>query len=556
MGIFSDRCEALIDPQTGKALGGEALAQARLDPKWPRCRNHVRKAARFCNKCGSPAPGGWWKCPSCHKWIGNDAQYCSHCNTPLYPEDRAVIAGGVWRKETGLFAQRFEIGDIKRLLQNDLQVQEGTVAVVMDGGHIHGILESGRHNPDSLARRINWFGDPPPRSAVMVDAGDVALPLRVEGLRTAEHHPLEFYGEVILRFGTDKNAARAFLENALKGARHVTYEAISSALQGVVRTAVDELCVTSSLDDLVRDPGRRLRLQETMTRAIGEDVGRFGLEIVRVSSAEFTGDEYEDYTEKLGEVDMKRRELEYAATMRAMLNKEAMSQLKDKNELLAYEELAAHEYGIEHAQREQERTILLRGFAHQNELDELRHRHDVENQSVEQSIGVKIKWDDYNQQLAVRQANTAAETRRIAFAQEMDEAHQALGLRREKQAVEAERKAEDARRRAGMSTAERLMDVDDPALRRELVELMKAGRNQAMTPEQLLAEAAMHNPAAAEALAKMSDQTKHNAETLLAEMKQMYAEANARQDKNLKTMLEPAVEAAKKTAAPPQTIVH
>lgn len=556
MGIFSDRCEALIDPQTGKALGGEALARAKQDPKWPRCGNRVRKAARFCNKCGSPAPGGWWKCPSCKKWVGNEAQYCSHCNTPLFPEDRAVMAGGVWRKESGLFAQRFEIGDVKRLLQNDLLVQEGTAAVVMDGGNVHGILESGRHNPDSLARKINWFGDPPPRSAVMVDVGDVALPLRVEGLRTAEHHPVEFYGEVILRFGNDKNAARAFLENALKDARHLTYGSISEALQGVVRAAVDELCVTSTLDDLVRDPGRRLRLQETMTRAIGEDVGRFGLEIVRVSSAEFTGNEYEDYAEKLGEVDIKRRELEYAANMRALLNKEAMSQIKDKNDLLAYEELAAHEYGIAQARREQERTVLLRGFAHQNELDELRHRHDVENLSVEQSIGVKVKWDEYNQQQAVRQANTAAETRRIAFAQEMDEARAAVGLRREKQAVEAERKATDAKRRAGMSTEDRLMDVDDPALRRELIELMKAGRNQAMTPEQLLAEAAMHSPAAAEALAKMSDQTKRNAETLLAEMKQMYAEANARQDKNLKTMLEPAVEAAKRQAAQPQTIVH
>ena len=76
------------------------------------------------------------------------------------------MAGGVWRKDVGLFAQRFEIGDVKRLLQSDLLVQEGTVAVVLDGGHVHGILGSGRHNPDSLARAINWFGDPPPRSVV------------------------------------------------------------------------------------------------------------------------------------------------------------------------------------------------------------------------------------------------------------------------------------------------------------------------------------------------------------------------------------------------------
>ena len=295
------------------------------------------------------------------------------------------MAGGVWRKDPGLLAQRFEIGDIKRLLQDDLLIQEGTVAVVLDGGHIHGILESGRHNPDSLARRINWFGDPPPRSTVMVDAGDVVLPLRVENLRSSEHHPIEFYGEVILRFGNDKAAALALLANGLKSERHLTYRDLSERLQGVIRAAVDEMCVTSSLDDLVRDPARRLRLQETMIRQIGADIERFGLLVVRVSSAEFTGEQYEAYAERLGDVDVKRRELEYAAAIRALLNKETMSQIKDKNDLLEYEEISAHEHGVSQAQREQERKVLLRGFAHQNDLDELRHQHDVETLKTEQA---------------------------------------------------------------------------------------------------------------------------------------------------------------------------
>lgn len=549
MGIFSDTCDALIDPNTGKALSAAALEQAKKDPKWPRCHNSVRKAARFCNICGSPAPGGWWKCPSCKKWIGNDAQFCSHCNTPLYPEDRAAMAGGVWRKDPGLLAQRFEIGDIKRLLQDDLQIQEGTVAVVVDGGHLHGIIESGRHNPDTLARRINWFGNPPPRSTVLMDAGDVVLPLKVEGLRTAEHHPIEFYGEVILRFGNDKESALAFLENALKDQRQLTYKDISASLQGVVRTAVDALCVTSKLDDLVRDPERRMRLQETMVRVIAEDVGRYGLKVVRVSSAEFTGDAYEDYAEQLGDVDIKRRELEYAAAMRGLLNKEAMSQIKDKNDLLEYEAQAAQEFGISQAHRQQEQTVLLRGFEHQNELDILRHNHDVENQQTEQDIGVKVKWDDYNLERVIKVANTDAQARQITFAQEMQEAREAQKLRQE-------RKDADAKRRAGMTTEERLLDIGDPVLRRELMEMMMIERNRTMTPEQMLAEAAVHSREAAAALASMSDKSKENAERVLAEMKKLYADANDRQDKNLKTMLEPAVEAAKRQAAQPQTIVH
>ena len=545
MGIFSDRCDALIDPTTGRALGGEALAQAKQDTKWPRCDNNVRKAARFCNKCGSPAPGGWWKCPSCGKWIGNDAQYCSHCNTPLYPEDRAVMAGGTWRKDPGLFAQRFEIGDVKRLLQDDLLIQEGTVAVVMDGGHIHGILESGRHNPDSLARKINWFGDPPPRSVVMVDVGDVALPLRVEGLRTAEHHPIEFYGEVILRFGKDKTAALAFLENALKDRRHLAYKDLSESLQGVVRTAVDALCVTSTLDDLVRDPERRTRLQETMTRMIGADVARYGLVVVRVSSAEFTGDEYEEYAERLGDVDIKRRELEYAGAMRKLQKKDEMDTFKDADELRSYKAIIDNEYRVSQGTRDREWDLLKRAWEH----DDIRHRQLLDVESKEHEIGLRQQDDNYQRDAKVKDAVTEAQARDAAFAQEQKEAEWGLDIRNRK-------KAEDAKRRAGMALEERLMDVSDPALRRVLVEQAMAERNRAMTPEQLLAEAAATSPTAAEALAKMSDRTRQNAEMVLAEMKKLYTEANERQDKNLKTFMEPAVEASKRQAAQPQTIVH
>ena len=85
MGIFFDTCNALIDPTTGRALTGEALERAQNDPKWPRCGNRVSKRARFCNACGKPAPGGWWKWPQCGKWIGNDSHFCPHCNAPLYP---------------------------------------------------------------------------------------------------------------------------------------------------------------------------------------------------------------------------------------------------------------------------------------------------------------------------------------------------------------------------------------------------------------------------------------------------------------------------------------
>lgn len=552
MGIFTDKCDTLIDPSTGRALSGAALEQAKTDKNWPRCDNRVHKAARFCNKCGSSAPRGWWQCPSCKKWIGGEAQFCSHCNTPLYPDERSVMAGGAWRKDAELFAQRFEIGDINRLLQNDLQVQEGTIALLLDGGAVCGILESGRHNKDSIGGKKIVSENMQPRSLVMIDIGDIILPLRVDGLRTMEHHPIEFYGEVILQFGNTSTAAVAFLENALKDARHLSYDDLRESLQGVLRTAINSMCAASSLDDLVRDPERRVRLHDTMTRIINDDIKRKGLQLIRVSSAEFTGDEYDEYVQRLGEVDIKRRELEYVETMRKLQNQAEMDAFKDADALRTYKALIDNEFEVSQATRDREWQLLKRNWEHDN----IRHQQLLEIEQSDHTILKTRKMNDFAREENVENAGTDVKIQQMRFAQEMKEARDALELRKAKDAHELELKEKDAKRRAGMKMEERLMDVDDPVLRRQLFDVLMAERNRTMTPEQILAEAAMNSPAAAEALAKMSDRSKQNAEQVLAEMKKLYADANERQDKNLKTMLEPAIEAAKRQPGQPQTIVH
>lgn len=532
MGIFFDTCNALIDPSTGRALSGEALEKAQNDPKWPRCGNRVSKRARFCNACGKPAPGGWWKCPSCGKWVGNDSRFCPHCNQPLYPDDRAAIAGGVWRKEPEHFAQRFELGDIKRLLQNDLMIQEGTVAVVMDGGKVHGIIEAGRHNPDSLARKINWFGSPPPRSVVLVDVGEIVVPLHVEGLRTSEHFPIEFYGEVMLRFKGDSDAARAFITNILGENRSCTFKELSANFERAVRIAVDEMCVASTLDDLVRDPERRIRLQERMTERLKADLDACGVEVVRVSSAEFTGEEYEAYAAKLGDVDQKRRDYEYQDAIRHLADKEAMEQYRDMDKLRAYKETIDHEYRVSHATRDREFELLKRNWQHDDlvyrrlvELEEQTHKHELDTHEHQHAADMNLL--DANGRLDV--AKVQAEIDRVANDERIDESKKWLEVRRLKMLLEQENKRMHAERRHGMTLAEMLMDADDPEVRKSLIEAMRLERNRDMTPEQLLAELGQ-------------DPVNRR---LVEKMEELFHHADARVDKNLDRMLDPATEAAK-----------
>ncbi len=554
MGIFSDKCQSLIDPSSGRALSGERLESARQERRAPTCGNRVRKAARFCNACGSPSPGGWWRCPHCRKWIGNDSKFCPHCNAALYPEARADMASGVWSKAPGLFAQRFEIGDVDRLLKKDLQIQAGTVALLLDGGRYKGMLEAGRHDPASLARKINHFGDPPPRSAVLVDAGDVALPLHIENLRSSEGYPLEFYGEIILRFRQDNKSALAFIENRFKDARELSFAGLADPLAGELRHAVDALCVRSTVDDLVRDPERRLRLQDEMANTLQVILERSGIDLIHVSSAEFTGEAYEALAEKMGQVEAKRREMEYDQRMSEMLTKDKMAQFKTEQDLLEYQETLAHEHGISQDRRQRERQLLQRGWERQDQLDDLRHNIEMQREKTGAEIDVGGKWDDYENEKTRKSAETAATVRDIQFTQEQKETEWAMKLRAEKDAHKAEMKDRDAKRRSEMTIEQLLPDIEDPDQRRDLLEIFRIKMQAGQTPEQILAAAAGTSPAAADALARMKHGEAERYKNLIDEMKTLYRDTADRQDRNLGTMLEPAKQAAQRKDSS-QTIV-
>ncbi len=532
MGIFSDKCE--------------------------KCGNTVSKRARFCNKCGAPAPGGWWKCPQCGKWIGNDSRHCPHCDAVLHPDERAMLGGGVWAREAGAFAQRIEIGDAKRVLQKGLQIQEGTVAVVMDSGEVKGVIEAGQYEPDGLARKINWFGNPPPRSVVLLDAGEAILALRVEGLRTSEGFPLEFYGEAIVRFAGTKDAAKAFVANVLKGGRKVTLEDLAARARPLIAQAVEEVCVTSTLEDLVKDPERRARIQERMEARLGADFAAAGLKLVRVSAAEFGGDEYEELEEKRSEWEVARRASERDAAMRQLKNRAEMGAFKDAKELAEYKEALDAEHRIGSAERQREWEQLKAGWAHDDVLSELARAAEVEEarKEVEAAERVrrhegeraetvhKIELDslvgEHERAEKLAEAKASAAATAVAADEEIREADAWLQVKSRKEAQRLQAKAEDAARRKGMTLAELLADVDDPAVREDQLAALKLQLEAGKTPEQLLAEQGI-NP-------------KDNAQ-MLAKVEQLMREDAERTERLAGRALDAANEAAKRPADGGNTIV-
>lgn len=332
----------------------------------PACGARVSKRARFCSACGHGAPDGWFKCPQCGKWVGNDSNHCPHCNHPLFPEERIDLAGGVWARKPGEFARRFELDDVRFIRENGVMVQEGTVAVLLDGGKVSGVLGPGRHSPTGTLRAINWFGSPPPRAAVMVDAGECVFRVDFTGktsgvgdvasapLRSAEELEVGCVAEVTLRFVPDD--AAGFIANVVKEARGVSMRDVCAHIYENALSAVRDMCTQSKIEDLVKDPGRRGRFEEAIGRALRDSLKDWGLEFIRAGAVEFYGKAYEDMRDKYGELEKARRLVEYE---KAQLDLLAQS---------ADQEAAS---GKRDAQREQETAEYLAQLAQEKDLAEI-----------------------------------------------------------------------------------------------------------------------------------------------------------------------------------------
>ncbi len=404
MALFSDKCTAIISLETGRHLTGDELAaakQALRDEKgplsstasvlaahgWGICGHDVKKKARFCSKCGAPAPKGWTKCPSCGKWVGNEMTHCWNCNHPLHPETRTNLEGGVWNRAEGLFAERFEVGEVENMLKNGIQVQEGSAAILLDAGKEKTVLGPGRHDPDSTLRAINWFGNPPPRSAVLVDAGEFVVPLRMsEGLVTAENFPVSVYAELTLQFV--RSRADDFLANFLKDARQMTYAELSEALSATLVYGIRNLCTTSTAEDLVKDPARRDQFEAALRKAADETLKAWGFEVVRVGAADFDSPKYREIEGQNADLVEKRRQLEFLQKTRALLNEDAarnreldaqeretidggkMDAAKAEFDLAQYMDQLAQEKDISAAERDTELKLLLMAKTHEITVQE------------------------------------------------------------------------------------------------------------------------------------------------------------------------------------------
>ena len=592
-----------------------------ISDKCPNCGNSVSKRAKFCSKCGHGAPDGWFKCPQCGNWVGNDSAFCPHCNHPLFPEERIDLAGGVWARKPGEFARRFELDDVRFIKENGLMVQEGTVAVLLDGGKEVKELGPGRHSPLGTLRSINWFGNPPPRAAVMVDAGECVFRVDFTGkdsgvgsvasapLRSAEELEVGCVAEITLRFVPGR--ADRFIANVMKEARSVGAEEIRALIYEQALSAVRDLCTQSTIEDLVKDPERRARFEDAITRALRDAAKEWGIEIVRAGAVEFYGRAYEEVRAKYGELEKSRRIFEFRRAeieaFAAAADDEAAAGKRDAKrdqETKEYLEQLAQEKQLSEIERKQELEIAVRvangevsatdaklaaareleehaknmeALAHKLELDlTLRDYNreqlvkDAENNARVAAVGRDERLKDEKLATAVtgekvEQAKLNDEIERIRIARELWEQDKYLDLRKKKGEVKNAELRERADILAGKSELElAALAIDDPAARQAFLEQglarLRMEQESAMSPEQLLAKHAATSPEAALALARMAEAKakEQSASQILEERRKMDAERLAHDEKTQAQIMDLARKAVEHqtTVVPPAPVTN
>lgn len=415
MGLFSDQCQ--------------------------KCGFKVKKAAKFCSQCGTLPPGGWWKCPECKKWVGQESEFCPHCKTQLYSKQRDGMASGRWNPEPGMLSQSFNMASIRPLIGKELVVEVGSFAGVLAKGGLVRTLEPGAIDLKTLADA---------EELLFISARETGVALRVDGLHTAEEMEVSFYAELILQADPTKTAEFS----ASLG--ECSLSELTDRIQKEAALVLSNYCMTASIDELFKNPNRRIELEAALREKMGGFLAGFGLTLVRLAAMDFSGVAYEKLRAKNGEIEETRRTAELNLEMADLVRSGKMNDFANTHELEQYV-----------AQLAQERNLA--GLERTSELDLLKQaqRHEIEASDAEQKIRLAVG----EREEKLKDAKLNVELQTLQTDADIEDSGKWLKVREEKNRVKNRQMKDQGDLAKEMDIQQLLAATDDPEKRKDLLKL-------------------------------------------------------------------------------------
>jgi hypothetical protein len=573
MSYFSDRCNTPIDPATGRALSGEALEAALRDQNSPRCRAAVKKKARFCSTCGSPAPGGWRRCPNpaCRKWVGNESAFCPHCRQALNPGDRFEVINGRWQRPAGELARRFEtlnlLDDIKR---TGLVIDAGTRALLLDGGKVRDVLEAGSHSLESLGHKINHWGNPPPRSVVLVDGSEHILPLECRNLKDARQQTVNMNLTLRWRLGQKERQLEAFFVEMLKGEDRLASFAVNEGLEEELSSILKVAVANLDAESLLRDPEGREKLHQELRERLEQSLETYGLELTRVTALEVTVPEIERLLEQEGAGVRARRSLDLEKEMLGRAAEAEAMRTRHKFDSREFQEQVSHEAKLRDLTREEEMRNVTHGTRMSKAEQEFEFRDRLRDHEREnQKLGNQDRREDENLDKQHERENRKLdalsddEIDRLTHQRDLDKnlSEHELNVRKTKDALEL-RKLKNAQTHEDKQKEMELLGMKakiladlkpevllalepDAEVRRDLQGFFEMRMKGEMSPEALLVLLAEKSPQAGQALFEKSGLDRQAWESLIQTQREDLRDTLDRQERLFNKAQETTAQAAK-----------
>ena len=580
--FFSNKCQAYVD-ENGRALTGAALEAARHDPNARRCGHSVPLRAKFCSKCHSPAPKAWWRCGSCGKWIGQESENCPHCGHTQDLSSRISLDNGHWRKGDDVFAQRVELNDVAAMFTRGLVISEGQCAILLGNGCVADVLPPGKYAAADLVDLDKYAKSGDSKSLIMVDLGEIAYPVRLNGLKSKDDLNVDLECRVVVRFNPEN--AEKFISNLMCQRESVyvvspfnsvvSYEAIArNYLLKELEIGVRDVCNGHTIDELFKDAALRVELEDHVKEYLKRSLYSLGLQFIRLAEVDFIGDFYDRLREMSGDVERNRRELEVKLRLDELMRDAEKRKALGADNLDDYLEQLALEKDMKDIMRADEISKIKEAFERDmaiaeletryrkakkeqtdvHELEKIDAEHDEELKRIQKAGEIERRQSEHAELLRQKLAeqNASLEYERIELLIQKEREQAALELASQK--LDLEDKKGDIQDKHEAARAETLKELDiltrislarTPAEMHYLMKVNAQMLRSGKDPMQLLAEAAADgNSAAAEALKNMSA----DKIAMLEEMRRAAQASHKEEVERLERMYNSGLEAVAKAA--------
>jgi len=545
--------------EDGLVLSGSALKNAKNNRHNRYCGYLVNRRAKFCSRCGSPTPGGWWRCGSCNQWIGNESQRCPHCGKMQNVAARLDLADGIWQKGDDVFAQRFDSLDVQDLMRKGLSIQEGQCAILLEGGAVADVLPPGHYQPEKIVDLREYLKSNKPKSFVMVDLAEIPFPVMVDGIRTKEDMLVDLSCVVVIQFNHERPVE--FLSNVMGNrawvtndhvVSHLGYDDVARFLIADIDIAVRDFCNNWKIDELFKNPRLRIDLEDRIAGQLRRNLDAAGLQFIRLKEVEFHGKIFEHLRAISGEIEVNRREIEFQLRAAELADDYTKRKAVSEDEMFDFLEQLAQEKNIKAGLREQEKARLqeiwnlerakidlaqrqelasqeqdaenafeIGDVRHDNELKSLEQDGEIERRRKEYQVLIEQRLVEQNAALKYEQIEVQIQTMKVEAEQEATKGWVEIqqGKMQGLQNLEIER----VKAYQGVDTQALVAAIDDPNRSERILQLNEANLQAKMTPELLLAAAAARGvPEAANALAAMTAEKLAIIEKSKVENKEVY----------------------------------